>query len=58
MSGSDEAPMWKRKWIALETLFTFCPPEPCARIAFISISFSIAFMATAILLGFSIIIPG
>ena len=30
--------MSKRRCIALETLFTFCPPAPWARIALISIS--------------------
>src|SRR5450759_4150959 len=30
--------MSKRRWMALETLFTFCPPAPWARMALISIS--------------------
>ena len=35
-SGNDEARTSNRKCIALETLLTFCPPAPCARIAVIS----------------------
>src|SRR5271165_828454 len=37
-SGSDEARTSKRRCTALETLFTFCPPAPCARTAVHSIS--------------------
>src|SRR3982751_1120248 len=39
-SGSDEAATSKRRWIALDTLLTFCPPAPCARTAVISTSLS------------------
>jgi hypothetical protein len=31
--GRLEAGMSKRRWIALDTLLTFCPPAPCARMA-------------------------
>ena len=34
----DDARISKRKCTALDTLLTFCPPEPWARIALISIS--------------------
>src|SRR5204862_130230 len=37
-SGSDEARMSKRRCTAEETLLTFWPPAPCARIALSSIS--------------------
>jgi hypothetical protein len=36
--GSDEARMSKRRCTAEETLLTFWPPAPCARIALISTS--------------------
>src|SRR5580765_18363 len=39
-SGSDEAATSKRRWIALDTLLTFCPPAPWARTALISTSAS------------------
>ena len=32
-SGSDDARMSNRRCTALDTLFTFCPPAPCARMA-------------------------
>ena len=38
--GRDEPAMSKRRWIALETLFTFCPPAPAERTAESSISLS------------------
>ena len=39
-SGSEDAAMSKRRCIAVDTLLTFCPPAPCARIAVHSISAS------------------
>ena len=39
-SGSDEARISKRRCIAVDTLLTFCPPAPRARMAEISISSS------------------
>ena len=46
-SGSDEARMSKRRCTALETLLTFCPPAPCARIALNSTSDSSTAAGTA-----------
>src|SRR5512137_375806 len=37
-SGSDDATMSKRRCSAVDTLFTFWPPAPCARMADHSIS--------------------
>ncbi len=37
-SGRLDAWISKNRWTAVETLFTFCPPGPCERIAFNSIS--------------------
>src|SRR5262245_1371541 len=45
-SGREEARMSKRSCTAFDTLLTFCPPAPCARIAVISISFSATRMLT------------
>src|SRR5438067_7870564 len=39
-SGSDDAAISKRRWMADETLLTFCPPAPCARTAVQVTSFS------------------
>src|SRR5690242_2743400 len=39
-SGSDERRMSKRRCTAFDTLLTFCPPAPCARVAESSISTS------------------
>jgi hypothetical protein len=39
-SGKDEAWMSKRRWMALDTLLTFCPPAPWARMADTSTSAS------------------
>src|SRR5690606_17914924 len=40
VSGSDEPRISNRRWMAVETLLTFWPPAPCARIASIRISSS------------------
>jgi len=37
-SGRDDAVISKRRCTAQLTLFTFCPPAPCARMAVISTS--------------------
>src|SRR2546426_961289 len=47
ISGRDEARMLKRRWTALETLLTFWPPAPCARMASISTSLSRSVMEGA-----------
>src|SRR5580765_1730153 len=52
-SGSDEAATSKRRWIALDTLLTFCPPAPWARTALISTSAS----STTTLTGAVLTIP-
>lgn len=31
--GSDDCGTLNRRWMAVDTLLTFCPPAPCARIA-------------------------
>jgi hypothetical protein len=36
--GRLEALILKKRWIAVETLFTCCPPDPWDRTALISIS--------------------
>ena len=50
-SGSDEAATSKRRWIALDTLLTFCPPAPWARTALISTSDSSTTTIGAVLTG-------
>src|SRR5262245_55233774 len=37
-SGREEATILNRRWTAFETLLTFWPPDPCARIAVIATS--------------------
>src|SRR5713101_6237390 len=54
--GSDEARMSKRRCTAEETLLTFWPPAPCARIALISTSLS-EIVIVGEIFGMALILP-